>query len=353
MNFWFPGKESSMPIKWQFASKLGFTLVELLVVISIIGVLVALLLPAVQSAREAARRVTCSNNLKQNGVALLLHHDLQGHFPYGGWGRNWVGVPGRGSSKKQPGSWVYSILPNIEQDALHRLGQGLTGIEADIAYVRRMQTPLSMFNCPSRRSNTARPAIAAHALNPRPFGSTTLVVRADYAINAGGTHVSSFPGPETLAQGDDPGYWESNGTAVLDVDDFTGISHLRIGVPLKKIEDGTSNTYLVGEKYLAYSNYDTGGSPGDNASMYAGYSYDTHRFSSTRNFAGTTIYLPPISDSKQLSLADLPYVRFGSAHTQGFNMTYCDGSVHWISFDVEPEIHRRHGHRFDGEITKY
>ncbi len=100
----------------------GFTLVELLVVITIIGILIALLLPAVQAAREAARKLHCGNNLKQLALGALNHELAHGFFPSAGWGYLWVGDPDRGTGKEQPGCWVYATLPYVEQQALHDLG---------------------------------------------------------------------------------------------------------------------------------------------------------------------------------------------------------------------------------------
>ncbi len=104
--------------------RMGFTLVELLVVIAIIGILIALLLPAVQAAREAARRIECGNHLKQIGLGALNHHETHRHMPTGGWGWRWTGDPDKGFGKDQPGGWAFAILPFIEEQNLHDLGRG-------------------------------------------------------------------------------------------------------------------------------------------------------------------------------------------------------------------------------------
>ena len=99
----------------------GFTLVELLVVITIIGILIALLLPAVQAAREAARQLQCRNNLKQLALGCLHHESLYKRLPTGGWMYMWTGDADLGNDWRQPGGWIYNVLPYLEQQPLHDL----------------------------------------------------------------------------------------------------------------------------------------------------------------------------------------------------------------------------------------
>jgi len=132
--------------QYQRVGRRGFTLVELLVVIAIIGILIALLLPAIQAARESARTIQCKNNLKQMGLAVNSHLSAFRTFPSAGWGWDWVGDANRGGGASQMGGWLYQILPNMEQNNLYRLASSTSGCQQMIS------TPVSTFNCPSRRN---------------------------------------------------------------------------------------------------------------------------------------------------------------------------------------------------------
>jgi prepilin-type N-terminal cleavage/methylation domain-containing protein/prepilin-type processing-associated H-X9-DG protein len=300
-------------------SRRGFTLIELLVVIAIIGVLIGLLLPAVQKTREAANRIRCANNLKQLGLAAHMNHDVYGHLPSGGWGWYWVGDPSRGSGRSQPGGWIYQSLPFIEQVALYRESGTAAGADKMIA------TALPLLNCPSRRTGGPFTGGGHGYLN---YGGITapLMARSDYAANCGDQSADElFAGPSSLAQGDSATYsWPSTTS-------FTGIVYQRSEIRFADIQNGTSNTILYGEKYLNPAAYLTGTDGGDNENMYVGFDNDTSR---------STDYVP-LQDRRGYSNTFC----FGSMHPGGVNMLYCDGSVQVIGYDINAAVFRRTGNR--------
>jgi prepilin-type N-terminal cleavage/methylation domain-containing protein len=168
----------------------GFTLVELLVVIAIIGILVALLLPAIQAARESARRTQCKNNVKQMSLGFLLHEESHRFYPSSGWGYRWMADPDRGVGRSQPGGWAFTILPYMEQTATQAIGKGLDAEEKREALGNLKGQPIGMFHCPSRRDAIAYPSIEI-SHNSK---SVRLMAKTDYAAN-GGSHYRADEGP--------------------------------------------------------------------------------------------------------------------------------------------------------------
>jgi prepilin-type N-terminal cleavage/methylation domain-containing protein len=323
----------------------GFTLVELLVVIAIIGILVSLLLPAVQSARESARSVQCKNNLRQVGAGIKLHEERQGFYPSGGWGWDWVGDPDRGFGVNQPGGWIYNILPFIEQQNVHDLGLGKADSDASaMADAAQMTaTPIAMMNCPTRRRAVAYPLTYGGGYNAKNANSVPKVARNDYAINAGDYQCSEpNAGPGTHAQGDAGGSWPDCQKK------YTGISYIRSQVRGSALIDGTTCTLLAAEKFINPLDYLTGNAGADNSSMYQGHDWDVIRWGGTATIdpanasSGT-----PVAPLRDRTGGDL-LSQFGSAHATGFCAVFGDGSVRQLRYSIDPKTFQRLTNRKDG-----
>jgi prepilin-type N-terminal cleavage/methylation domain-containing protein len=337
----------------------GFTLVELLVVIAIIGILVALLLPAIQAARESARRSQCINNLRQLGLACHLHVDTHGFFPSGGWGDWWVGCPDQGAGESQPGSWAYSLLPFIEETARAQIGQGFkcTDPNSRAAIGQMVATHVPIFYCATRRAAQPYPHGPREIRNYIP---PPLAAKSDYAANLGGDFafvgMGTDVGPSSLEAAATYS-WQFSGDRFLanqkarypTFDGMTGVIFQRSEVKISQITDGTTYTYALGEKYLDPNHYDDGARGNDDQSMYNGYDRDNMRaaFAWYPGFEnkGRPI-CPAAPDTPGLDLA----WNFGGPHASGWVALFCDNSVRFMNFDMSPDVHQNFGSRKDGRV---
>jgi prepilin-type N-terminal cleavage/methylation domain-containing protein len=309
----------------------GFTLIELLVVIAIIGILIALLLPAVQKVREAANRTKCANNLKQMGLAFHNFHDSQNMLPAsrihysnkGGWA-----------------AWTVQILPYIEQDNLYKQWRDPT--YGDLARCYWQQAPetqqaqIQMYYCPSRISkvtlsrpvgnrNTDQDEDNSGVFHP---GALT-----DYAASCGDRN--SYP----------DGYLDdktANGAIIegLATMDNTGqiVLSWHSRTNFASITDGLSNTFLVGEKHVTPTKFGT--APADHAAYHA---WDVPRNIGRCGGPGF-----PISPNPLGMVTEDERV-FGSCHPGVCQFVFGDGSVRAIQKSIPPAVLRLLVVRNDGQ----
>jgi prepilin-type N-terminal cleavage/methylation domain-containing protein/prepilin-type processing-associated H-X9-DG protein len=326
----------------------GFTLVELLVVITIIGILIALLLPAVQTAREAARRMQCSNNLKQQGLAILGYEQSNSVFPASGL-KSVMGAWGH--------SWMAAILPYIEQNAIFDqfdfIGVGdpthhSSGVLYDGYNVQNGKllagVVINGLVCPSS-------PLPTRALEGYVSTGPTGVQAPNYTAISGATdHTSTLDHTGSPSTGAPYGYLSMGGVMIM-----------RRNIPASQVTDGLSNTMIVGEQsdwcldaggqtWDCRSQYRHGFTMGINPTLYNNWNATSVHYPINTNDWGLIGIGPPVQNAGIVAYS--PHNRpILSAHSGGANVLMGDGSVQFLPESLDKQILFNMANRDDGNIT--
>jgi type II secretory pathway pseudopilin PulG len=296
-------------------------LIELLVVIAIIAILIGLLLPAVQKVREAAARMSCSNNLKQIGLALHNHESAYGYFPTSGAQSAALGMTGVGFETM---GWAYQILPFIEQDNLYRIGQQSGPYNWNPAIGKAMvEVVVKTYVCPSRSNRVSVPA---------PWG--TVYAMNDYAgvmVEWGNQWQTTLP-PDPNEPNTFKGIIVKGGHVRTDNPALTQ----KYGtVNAVGVIDGTSNTIAIMEKAVSSKQYQPTASPWDWWET-PGWAHNSDW--PNMRLAGNWIPMLADNDPNRISWATANgkfwEPGFGSAHTGLVLAVFGDGSVHGVRLSI-------------------
>ena len=320
----------------------GFTLIELLIVIAIIGLLVALTLPAVMKAREAANRVACMNNLRQIGIGCQRYHDEVGYYPTAGTddyaAPSYPPTPGTGATAttdaiqgwQQKAGWAFQILPYLDEELVWGGGADSNTAAATRA-TAAMQTSLKVYLCPSRRPpKTWTYNNASFPSNYTALQKTNLTVAPiDYAGCAGG-YLSASGGGTTLY----------NGMILSQVGGKTVVKS-------SAVKDGLGYTILVAEK--AANPFIGLIAMEDDIGYFSGYGGSS---SKTPNFNTIRYTSPTLLPLRDYQVTGPTGGAFGSAHPGTWNALMGDGSVQQLSYNIDPTIFSYLGGIADGNIVR-
>ncbi len=319
----------------------GFTLVELLVVIAIIGILIALLLPAVQAAREAARRIQCTNNLKQLALAMHTYADAMRSFPPGSitappTGTNinnpWMAAQSTASdaNNEHGTSWVLHILPFIEQGSMHNQWNFKSSVSGS-TNLALSQNNIAAFYCPSRRGEVEQTALT--------LGGNRTGGGNDYGGCAGSGR--------TFEETDSKPYLTATTAEFWLYAQRKGILTRNSGTRFSAIADGTSSTIVVGEVQRLHRPTSTaqrsqdGWAIGGAATLFS-------TFEVTPVRSGT----PEAGGTKNSGMNNGYFESPGSNHSGGSNFGIADGSVQFISENIDRHVLRKLGSMADGEVVQ-